>query len=400
VTVEITGTLAGEIALAIAAGVALNATPCVLPAIPVKIRTILRESGGEPTHRFLAALAYTAGALAFFLTIGGLTAWLQWTWGAVFQSKGTVSALVAVLVLAAAFTFRDVAVPVPAFAVRLRGHRYVEPALSGALSAVLAAPCAGPFLGGVLAYALTRSPVVILATFAAIGIGLSLPYVVLLLRPSLLGHLPRGGRWSVRVREGLSFVLLAAAVFFAQSLVPAAWEPALWVAWVMLLVVWAGRALYLGPGHGSRLVAGTFLALGIGLTSVMTKPFAGVAPAIGWLPYSDARLAAARNENEPVVVEFTADWCINCKVLEKTVYSDADVASTIERTGTSALRIDLTQSHPRMEKVLTRYGGAALPYAVVLDSRGRVVQRFPGLFSANELVGAVRLAHSRSTGGS
>src|SRR5699024_10413332 len=200
--------------LALAAGVLLNLTPCVLPAIPVKIRTIVHEAGGAPRQRLLAAVAFTGGTLLFFLPLAIATAALQWTWGALFQSPVLLVALIAVLLLFAWTTYRDVGIRVPQFAYTMRGQRYLEPFLSGLFVALLATPCAGSFLGGVLAFALTRPPAVIIAIFLAIGVGLSLPYVVLLMRPQLLDRLPKPGPWAQPMRQSLAFVLLAAAAFF------------------------------------------------------------------------------------------------------------------------------------------------------------------------------------------
>ena len=143
--------IAGQIMMAVMAGLLLNLTPCVLPAIPIKVRTILREAGGQRSHRVLAALAFTAGTLTFFLTLGGLTALLQWNWGTLFQSTLFVAVLVALMVGFAVITWLDLPIPVPTFAASAHGRRYFEAYVSGLLSAILAAPCAGPFLGGVLA---------------------------------------------------------------------------------------------------------------------------------------------------------------------------------------------------------------------------------------------------------
>src|SRR5699024_10761763 len=235
--------LTGELLLALAAGVLLNLTPCVLPAIPVKIRTIVHEAGGAPRQRLLAAGAFTGGTLLFFLPLAIATAALQWTWGALFQSPALLVVLIAVLLLFAWTTYRDVGLRVPQFAYALRGQRYIEPFLSGLFSALLATPCTGPFLGGVLAFAVTRSPLFIIGVFLAVGAGLALPYIILLARPQLLQRLPRPGPWSVRIRQGLAFVLLAAAVFFAAGLVPQAVARWLWLGWLTLLLIWGGHGL-------------------------------------------------------------------------------------------------------------------------------------------------------------
>jgi len=117
--------IAGQLLMAIVAGLLLNLTPCVLPAIPIKVRTILREAGSQRSHRVLAALAFTAGTLAFFLTLGGLTALLQWSWGTLFQSAVFVGVLVALMVGFAVVTWLDLPIPIPAFAGATLKHSYL-----------------------------------------------------------------------------------------------------------------------------------------------------------------------------------------------------------------------------------------------------------------------------------
>jgi len=246
----------------------------------------------------------------------------------------------------AVLTYRDTSLPIPDFAARLGGKGYWEPFWSGALVApLLATPCIGPFLGGVLAFALTRPPVTVIAIFLAVGVGLAAPYVVLLLRPQLLKHLPRAGAWSVRLRQALAFVLLAGAVFFAQSLVPQPFGRWLWWVWLGLLLLWTGTAMVRSRGWSARAVATVAGAAGIALVVAGGLAVAPTGGSLGWQPFSVNRLAAARAEGRPALVEFTADWCINCKVLEKTVYADAEVARAARHARLVALRVDLTRPH-------------------------------------------------------
>ncbi|MEB8512597.1 cytochrome c biogenesis protein CcdA, partial [Acidithiobacillus ferriphilus] len=168
---------------------------------------------------------------------------LHWTWGVLFQSPAVIAFLVALMAGFAAMIFFDIDMPVPAFAYRMGGGRHMEPLISGVLAAILSTPCTGPFLGGVLAFALTQAPAVLVTLFLAIGLGLAFPYVVILLRPSLLDRLPKVGEWSRRLRQALAFLLLAGAVFFAGSLLSTHVTLWLWRAWAVGLAVWAGVAI-------------------------------------------------------------------------------------------------------------------------------------------------------------
>lgn len=381
--------LPGQLALAAVAGLLLNLTPCVLPAMPLKIRAVLAHTGDAPRKRTTAAAVFAAGTLAFFLAVGLATALLHWTWGRLFQSPAVLAVLVVVLAVLAVLTYRDTRLPVPAFAARLAGTGYWEPFWSGALVALLATPCIGPFLGGVLAFALTRPPEAAVAIFLAVGAGLAAPYVALLLRPQWLERLPRAGAWSVRLRQALAFVLAAAAIFFAQSLVPQPFARWLWWIWLGLLLLWAGTAMAASRPWPAKAVAAATGAAGIALVIVGGLAAAPAAGPLDWQAFSESRLAAASSDRHPALVEFTADWCLNCKVLEKTVYADAGVVRAAHHVGLVALRADLTRPQPVLERRLAGWGGAGLPYAVVLDRRGQVVEHLSGLFTSNALEHAI-----------
>ncbi|WP_223807871.1 protein-disulfide reductase DsbD family protein [Marinobacter sp. R17] len=387
--------LVGQLAMAVVAGLLLNLTPCVLPAIPIKVRTILAESGTHQWQRMLAGLAFLGGALALFLTVGALTAYLQWSWGVLFQSTGFLIALVVVLLVFAAITWLDVPLPVPQFAARIQGHRHLEAFLSGLLSAVLATPCAGPFLGGVLAFAVTQPPHVIMWLFSGMAVGLALPYVVLMLNPTLLKKLPRAGDWSRTVREFLAFVLLGAAVFFSASLVPEAVSEGLWWFWLALLMLWTGIR-FLRGSRASRYVVMTLTGVSLVVMAVYAAPRdpSTKGDGIGWQPYSEKRLAKVQ-QHQPHLIEFTADWCINCKVLEHSVYASSTVAAVVKKNGVVPIQVDLTSSNPGGEQLLGDMGGQALPFAAVVDRDGEVTARFTGLFSESSLIRALQEAAGR-----
>lgn len=385
--------LAGQLSLAVLAGLLLNLTPCVLPAIPIKVRSILRESGSQKSHRLLAGFAFLCGTLTLFLTLGTLTALLQWSWGTLFQSTVFVAFLVSVLLGFAAMTWLDIPIPVPQFAAKAHGQRYLEAFIAGLLSAILAAPCAGPFLGGVLAFAVTQPTHVILMLFAGIGVGLALPYVLLMLNPDWLKKLPKAGAWTAAIREFLALILVAAAVFFSASLVSGPVANGLWWVWLGLVAVWCAARFF----KGGWPVRFTVTALGI-LSVTMTLVFASgqqtdmPTKGIAWQPYSAELLDRTREKRRAHLIEFTADWCINCKVLERSVYASPALAAIARDAAIVPIQVDLTQSNPEREQLLGDMGGQALPFAVVIDQQNKVVARFTGLFKENDLIQALQEA--------
>lgn len=377
--------------LATAAGVLLNLTPCVLPALPIKLRSITHVVGDRASRRLLAGAALLAGTLTFFGGLAIATAWLNWTWGTLFQSSAFRAALAVVLAAMGAWSLAGRGFQPPQWSYRIRGSGYAEPYFAGLLAAVLSAPCTGPFLGGVLAFALTQSPAAIVTIFLAVGLGLALPYLLLLARPGLIAKLPRNGAWLMRIHQSLGLVLLAGAAFFAGTTVPASLERLLWIGWATLLAFWLLRALLAGPGLGARLVPALVVAITL-LTGLMAWPQGDdvSAGSLTWRPLTAQILADARIADQPVLIEFTADWCINCKVLEQTVYRDRQVVAAARAANAVALRADLTRPDARLQRYLREFGGAGLPYAVVLNARGDTVKRLPDLFTAGTLAAALR----------
>ncbi len=385
--------LLGYLLLAALAGLLLNLTPCVLPVMPLKIAAILREAGGERRQRTIAALALLAGSLSVFLGLGIATATLRLSWGALFQSQSFLTLLVLLLGAAGISSLLGLELRLPQALYRLHGRRYLEPYFAGALAGVLSTPCTGPFLGGVLVYALTQPPLIIVALFGAIGAGLALPYVVLLLHPGWLERLPRQREWSRRITQMLGLLLLAGAVFFAQTLLVPAAHQLLWVAWFSAVMFWAVYYGINGTGPLARLTPGVFLVLAT-TVAFAVRPSPAASHSLTWRPYSAGLVHQATAEGRPVLIEFTADWCLNCKVLERTVYADPEVSAAAHKTQLWALQADLSQPDPVLERTLVGFGGAGLPFAVVLDRSGEISARLPDLFTAERLRTAIAQAGS------
>jgi thiol:disulfide interchange protein DsbD len=377
--------------LATAAGMLLNLTPCVLPALPIKLRSIGRVVGDRPGRRLLAGAALLAGTLTFFGALAVATAWLNWTWGALFHSASFRMMLAVVLAGLGVWSLAGRGFQPPQWAYRVRGAGYAEPYFAGLLAAVLSTPCTGPFLGGVLAFALTQSPAAIVALFLAVGTGLALPYLVLLVRPGLIARIPHGGAWLLRIQQFLGLVLLAGAVFFAATVFPDGVGRLLWIIWVTVLTFWLMRALWVGPDLRARLVPAVVL-VGTVVTGLAAWPQPGrvATDTLAWEPLTDEALRDARTAQRPVLIEFTADWCINCKVLEQTVYRDRRVVRAVREVNAITLRADLTRPDERLKRYLREFGGAGLPFAVVLNGRGKPVKRLPDLFVADTLASTLR----------
>lgn len=373
--------------LAFTAGVLLNFTPCVLPVLPFKIRTLLGEIEGTTPSRVIAACALLLGSLMFFVVLGALTAYLGWRWGEIFQSRVFLALLSLLLFASGIAMLLQWSFALPQFLYHLPMRRYADAFLTGVLAAILSAPCSGPFLGSVLAYALTQPPPVVIGLFAAIGTGLAFPYVLLLAAPKLLRYLPKGGRIGAQVEAILAFVLIGGAVFFAQAVLPQSTHVFLWWGIGGVVLVWAVIAIIRGPKITDRLVPLAALAtvLFIANTALTVRGEAR----LPWRPYSAADLEDAHLSGRPALIEFTADWCINCKALEQTVYASPVVIEAALKVKLVPFKVDMTEFDDAHKVLIEQYGGTAIPYAVLIGGQGEIAQTFSGLFTPESLKSAL-----------
>jgi thiol:disulfide interchange protein len=376
--------LFGYSVLAFWAGVLLNFVPCVLPVIPVKIRIVLREIQGDARSRIFAAISLLSGTVCFFLLLGGATAYLELAWGDLFRSKWFLSALAAFFFFTGIATFANWTVRLPEKLYRIPMSRYSGAFLIGALSGVLSTPCSGPFLGAVLAYTLTQPTEIIMLIFTWIGIGLAIPYIFLLLYPGLMNHLSFAGTWTIRVKQIMGFILLAGAVFFGRVFIPEAIVSMLWWVFCAAVIVWA-----LIIFKQSSRWPGKMFAVGAMIAVLFIMLLTQKESQLKWQVFTSNALKESLKTRLPVLIEFTAKWCLNCEVLEKTAYANKEVAQAAKRVKLTLMRLDMTDFNDSHRQLLEKYGGTALPFAVLMDGNGKVTNRFQGMFSAKALKKAI-----------
>ncbi|MCC6660248.1 MAG: thioredoxin family protein [Phycisphaerales bacterium] len=393
-TIDPTGGVGLALLLLTAAlgGFLLNLTPCVMPVIPLKIMG-LSHAAGNPARCLYLGVMLSVGVVAFWMAIGlaiafisGFTA-ISTLFRTPWFSLG-VGVFIAAMAVGMLGLF-SARLPQAVYLISPNHETARGSFLFGIMTAVLSTPCTAPFMGAAAAWAATQNPAITLATFAAIGAGMALPYLVLSARPQWVARFPRTGPASELVKQVMGLLMLAVAAFFlgvgSVALVPGlpAWaKGAHWWAiaglvcaaalWLIIRTFQITRSL---AARGTWTVVGGALAaafvyiavlLGIPDTSIPWRVYGGPPVAAGEpRPISPADLAALRDQPVALVIDFTADWCLNCKTLEQAVLRSKAVVAALNQSDVVPVKVDLTASDAAGWSLLKEYGAVGIPLLVI-----------------------------------
>ncbi|MBS7351113.1 MAG: thioredoxin family protein [Comamonas sp.] len=396
-------------------GLLLNLMPCVFPVLAIKILGFAQHGSNLRAQR-LGGLAYTLGAVLSFVALGGLLLGLraageQLGWGFQLQSPWVVAALallftVLALNLAGLFEFGQM-LPSSLASMQMR-HPVADAFLSGVLAVAVASPCTAPFMGASLGFAVALPAAQALAIFAALGLGMALPYVLLSWLPALVRWLPRPGAWMLTFRQAMAFPMLATVVWLVwvlgqqSGIDGAASLLALLVAFAALVWAWSqrGASRWWLTSATAALLAWMLVALGPQLQAQPqpdslaagsnTAPLASdSAHTPGqWQAWSTEREQALRAQGQGFFVDYTAAWCVTCQYNKRTVLADTQVLQAFAQRGIHLLRADWTRRDPAITQALTALGRSGVP-AYVLHSPGGQVQVLSEMPSAAEVLQAL-----------
>ncbi|WP_366146264.1 thioredoxin family protein [Limnohabitans sp. Rim8] len=384
---------------ALAGGLLLNLMPCVFPILAIKVLGFAQANTLQTQHR-AAGLAYTVGVVLSFLLLGGLMLVLraageQLGWGFQLQSPPVVAGLALLftllgLNLAGVFEFGQM---LPSRLATLQSrHPTVNAGLSGVLAVAVASPCTAPFMGASLGLAIALPVWQALMVFAAMGVGMALPYLAASWWPGIARALPRPGTWMVTFRQAMAFPMFATVIWLLwvlgqQTDIDAAsglLALLLNVAWLVWALGLSGRTRWVLSG----LALVTLLWLGRSwlpqaLREAPAEPVAsasatptgqasgsGTANAPLWQAWSEAALQAHRAAGRPVFVDFTAAWCVTCQYNKKTTLADAQVLADFAARQVVLMRADWTRRDPAITQALTALGRSGVPvYALYAPGR-------------------------------
>jgi cytochrome c biogenesis protein CcdA len=373
---------------AIAGGILLNLMPCVFPILALKALHISRAAEG-PREARSDALAYAAGAIVGTGALGAAllairAAGAEAGWAFQLQDSRTIMLL---LLLAVAITANLLGL----FELPVLGGRAM-PAGSfgtGALAAFVATPCAGPFLGAALGTALLLPAAGSVAVFAALGLGLALPFVLVAFVPALRERLPKPGPWMDRLKRFLAIPMAASAFAALWLLNRQGGQPALTIGIIASIALLfaayeAGRLQRRGKsGAWGGAVAG--LALAAIAFSIVPARTVSSHSIPGAAPWSEARLDADLKQGRPVFVYFTADWCLTCKVNEAAAINRSEVRDAFRKANVEVLAGDWTNGDPAITRFLESRSRAGVPLYLWYRP-GEAPEELPQVLTPNVLI--------------
>jgi thiol:disulfide interchange protein len=377
---------------AIAGGILLNLMPCVFPILALKALHLSR-AGGEAREARSDALAYTAGAIVGTGVLGGIllairAAGAEAGWAFQLQDPRTIMLLLLLAVAITANLLGLFELPVLGGSARPAGSFG-----TGALAAFIATPCAGPFLGAALGTALLLPAAGSVAVFAALGLGLALPFVIVAYVPPLRRKLPKPGPWMRRLQRFLAIPMAATAVAALWLLYRQVGLTALALgvaATIGLLLLLFGAGQRQRGGHRIFWALPVAVALAVLLIVVVPPPSPAAAEGIaGARPWSESAVAADVRQGKPVFVYFTADWCLSCKVNEATSIDRSEVRDAFKAAGVKVLAGDWTNGDPAITRFLESRGRAGVPY-YLWYAPGKGPEELPQVLTPGMLISRAR----------
>lgn len=433
-TLAVTGgndvTLVSALVLAFFGGMILNLMPCVFPVLSLKILSFAKHGGGAPSptneldrprgrgrSRWLRngvqshegatdheqakrsamrqhGIFYAVGVVLSFLALAGVLLALKSAgsaigWGFQLQNPGVVWVLAIIffligLNLMGAFEVGQLA-PSALLSMQAK-HPGVDAFFSGVLAVIAASPCTAPFMGAALGFALTQSAVAALSVFAALGVGMALPYVLLAWFPKWLDKLPRPGQWMVTFKQLLAFPMFATVAWLVW--VVAIQTGADGAAIVLLgLVGLALGAWLIGSQKGAARWTGAAVVLA---AAVLAWPSADASQAaasgavksggVTWQAWDAATVDKLTAEGKPVFVDFTAAWCVSCQVNKRTVLTRSEIEQLFATKKVTLMRADWTNRDERITQALAAMNRSGVP-VYVLHAPGKAPQLLPEILT-------------------
>jgi thiol:disulfide interchange protein/DsbC/DsbD-like thiol-disulfide interchange protein len=377
-------------------GLILNIMPCVLPVLALKVLGFVSQGKDNPGRARTLGLVYGFGVVVSFLALAGMVIALKAAghragWGFQFGNPFFLIAMTTLVTLIALNLFGVFEVHLGGrtmdTAARLSSkHGAAGAFFNGLLATLLATSCTAPFLGAAIGFAFAEPAPVILLILGTVGLGLAAPYVLLSLQPGWLEFLPKPGAWMERFKIAMGFPMLAAAVWLFSLTSAHYGERSLWLAIFLVMLAlaawiygefvqrhrvfrglaWAAVVLTLASAYGFVLESRMRWRNPANQASVSTPE--NDPNGIHWERWSQAAVQKARAGGHPVLVDFTARWCLTCNTIVKPALESQSVRNKVREFNAATLLGDYTAFPPEITDELNHYQRAGVPLVLVFPA--------------------------------
>ncbi len=415
------GSFLGAIGLALIGGLILNLMPCVFPVLGLKVLGLTNRPESVRTHASLFSLGVVLSFVSLAIVLIALrSAGQAIGWGFQLQSPWFVAALV-VLFAAMGLNFSGV-FELGSSLTRLgkvesnqSGTGNWQAFSSGVLAVLVATPCTAPFMGSALGYTLGQPSFQMVAVFAALGVGMALPYVFLAMQPSLMARMPKPGQWMQTFKHWLAFPMYLSAAWliwvlgqqvgidavFAVLCALVSIAAALWT-WGRMQYGLARRSL---PAYAVMTALGLF---GLWAISIAINQPEAVAQGQGqtdssasaqntselgsaqWVAFDEALLSQYVAQGRTVFVDFTAAWCVSCQVNKKLVLQTKAVTDAFANKKIVLMKADWTRRDPLITQALAKRGRNSVPLYLLYSPKQTAPTVLSEILSSSEVLAAVQ----------
>lgn len=452
--------LATMLLFALLGGLILNVMPCVLPVLSIKVLGLVNQAEDDAKRIWLHGVAYTVGILVSFAALGALIIAAQTSgkmvgWGFQFQNSGFVATLVAVVFAFGLNLFGLFEVSFPGAGsldqVAAKQHGLSGSFLNGVFATILATPCTAPFLAPALGFALSQPPAILMLMLLVVGFGLALPFLVLAAFPTWSRLLPKPGPWMTTFKKSMGFLLLGTAVWLLDVLSYQVSREGLISFLAFLLVIAFGGWIYGHWGDPMRSARSRWTAMIVALALIgggaqamidLERPAPAAAPPpvaaaptepgddqqedakpeeaaaaaavaapqpkiappvvdgeIQWLDFARNDVNAMAKEGKTVFIDFTASWCVTCKVFERTVINTDEMKAKLTKDCVVPVKADYTNEDPNITTWLKRFKRPGVPMYLILPAgKPDEVIKLPDALTASSMLEGLKKAGPSTIG--
>lgn len=438
-------------------GIVLNVMPCVLPVIGLKVMSFVQQAGQSRAHALALNCWYAAGIVAVFLALAGLAVSFQLSWGSQFSSAGFNIALIGIVFAMALSLLGMWEIPIPGFVGSSAAVEITEregPAaafLKGILTTLLATPCTGPLMAPALAWAVRQPAWMTFSVFGVLGLGMASPYLLIGAFPNLIRFLPKPGAWMETFKKIMGLILLATVVWLMTSIdmplavptvallvgiVAACWwisqTPAYapisekaygWVTAIMIIAIsamtsygWLYRDV-MKPRFEKKIakfaeeqIGNERLRIATSLSQLKNnkqlRAFVSTLSVGGtdednqdWQNFTLSKLGnLTLGEGRTVLVDFTADWCLTCKALEKLVLKTQPVEEALTSANVVTMEADFTKRPKEVDRTIKALGGVGVPLIAIFPANDpyHPIVFADGQYTKGALIEAIAQATGRA----